>query len=44
MSRMLIASVLCCSLNGNNIGLFTTKGITALSEGIKQCKTLVSLR
>ena len=44
------------SLNGNQLcgvfwqngygfrGTFTAKGITALSEGIKQCKTLVSLR
>ena len=42
----------CCSLDSNYLcgvdkygrGTFTTVGITALSEGIKQCKTLVSLR
>ena len=42
----------CCSLDSNCLcgvnedgnGTFTTEGITALFEGIKQCKTLVSLR
>ena len=42
----------CCSLDSNALcgvdkygdGTFTAEGITALSEGIKQCKTLVSLR
>ena len=41
-----------CSLDSNYLcgvdkcgnGTFTAEGITALSEGIKQCKTLVSLR
>ena len=53
---MLIAGVLSCSLNDNQLcgvywnetwglkGTYTTKGITTLSEGIKQCKSLVSLR
>ena len=42
----------CCSLASNALcgvdkegrGTFATEGITALFEGIKQCKTLVSLR
>ena len=42
----------CCSLDDNMLcgfdedgdGEYTAEGIIALSEGIKQCKTLVSLR
>ena len=43
----------CCSLDSNCLcvsfdeygrGTFTAEGITALFEGIKQCKMLVSLR
>ena len=53
---LLTAAVLLCSLDNNQLcglykdnygriqGTYTTEGIVALSEGIKQCDTLVSLR